>query len=153
MASYVNGSVAVDLEQHAEFESPSPRLVVIDVPEHLRRKHAQSQGQTALSPLAVTAIKCAVAFVAVVVLASFARSLLMANAFGFAYQNASLNSQLEEARSLGAELEVKQSVFGSAERIESIATDVYGMVPVSDVAVLDLAAVPLEEPEPETATE
>ena len=77
----------------------------------------------------------------------------MANAFGFAYQNASLNSQLEEARSLGAELEVKQSVFGSAERIESIATDVYGMVPVSDVAVLDLAAVPLEEPEPETATE
>ncbi len=153
MASYVNGSVAVDLEQQAELESPSPRLVVVDVPEHLRRKHAQSQGQTALSPLAITAIKCAVVFAAVVVLASFGRSLLMANAFGYAYQNAALSGQLEEARSLGAELEVKQSVFGSAERIESIATDVYGMVPVADVAVLDLTVAPVEEPEPETVTE
>lgn len=137
MASYVDGNLAVALEQE-DVQSQSPRFTVVDVPENLRGRHAQAQGQTALAPLAVTAIKCAVAFVAVVAVLSLARSFLMASAFSFSYQNAALSSQLEEARSLGADLEVQQSVFGSAERVVSIATDVYGMVPMTEVAVLDL---------------
>ena len=153
MAPYVDGNLAVELgQEELQEQQLFPRLTVVEVPEHLRRRHAQAQGQTALSPLAVTAIKCVAVFVAAVVVASLARSFLMASAFSFSFQNTSLNAQLEEARSLGADLEVKQSVFGSAERIESIASDVYGMVPIADVAVLDLSQpAPVDEPTEQAA--
>ena len=143
MAQYVSGSTAVELEhedlgQHLTLvEGRSRRASQEQVQTGA---HSQAQAQTALSPLAITAIKCVAAFVAVLVVASLARVFIMATAFGFAAQNTSIASQLETARSQGAELEVQQSVYGSSDRIKSIATDVYGMVPAADVAVLDLGA-------------
>lgn len=143
MAQYMNGSAAVELGHddsghHLTLVAEQPRRVRHTNPEVYAGAHARTQ--TALSPLAVTAIKCAGVFVAVLVVASLMRVFIMAMAFGFASQNASINVQLETARSQGAELEVQQSVYGSSERIKSIATDVYGMVPAADVAVLDLSA-------------
>lgn len=135
---YTNGSAAIQIEQEA-YEAPSHLRVVTSEPR--TRSHARPQAQATLSPMAVTAIKCAVAFVAVALVAAFVRVAIMASAFGFAAQNAAIESQLSEARSQGAELEVQQSVYGSSDRIKAIATDVYGMVPADSVAVLDLSAV------------
>ncbi len=142
MAHYVNGSAAVDLnygqeafEYEEALQQPSRRLTVVPG----SRPQGAQEGQKVLSPIVVTAIKCAVAFAAVVAVAAVARILLMAIAFGFASQNAQLTTQLDEARSLGSELEVQQSVYGNADRILALATDVYGMVPASGTDVIDLS--------------
>ena len=143
MAQYMSGSTAVqldheDLGQHLTLVTEQPGRVRHTQPQAHTAAHAQAQ--TALSPLAVTACKCAAVFAAVLVAVAVVRVFIMASAFGFASQNASINVKLEAALSQGAELEVQQSVYGSSERIKSIATDVYGMVPAADVAVLDLSA-------------
>ena len=151
MARYINGSAAEVLAQEeyayeeVAYEAAQPQRV----PEAPRRltvipgskpQHA-AQTQTQLSPLAVTLCKCAVAFLAVLVVAALGRILLISAAFGYAAQNNTIQNELEKARSLGSELEVQQSVYGSATRVVSLATEVYGMVTVEDVAVLDIAAV------------
>ncbi len=151
MARYINGSAAEDLAQEefayeeAAYEAAQPQRA----PESPRRltvipgskpQHA-AQTQTQLSPLAVTLCKCAVAFLAVLVVAALGRILLISAAFGYAAQNTTIQNELEEARSLGSELEVQQSVYGSASRVVSLATEVYGMVTVEDVAVLDISTV------------
>lgn len=143
MAQYMSGSTAVELD----YEDLGQHLTLVEgEPRRAKREqvqtgsHAHAQTQTALSPLAITAIKCVAAFSAALVVVSLARVFIMATAFGFAAQNTAISTQLETARSQGAELEVQQSVYGSSDRIKSIATDVYGMVPAADVAVLDLGA-------------
>lgn len=150
MAQYMSGSTAVELDHE---ELGQHLTLVTDRPRRARHEQPQTRvaakAQTELSPLAVTALKCVAVFVAALAVVSVARVLLVATAFGFASQNASMNIQLETARSQGAELEVQQSVYGSSERIKSIATDVYGMVPAADVAVLDLHAVAAPEAETE----
>lgn len=150
MAQYMSGSTAVELDheelgQHLTLVTGRPRRARHEQPQ----TRVAAKTQTELSPLVVTALKCAAVFVAALAAVSIVRVLLVATAFGFASQNATMNAQLETARSQGAELEVQQSVYGSSERIKSIATDVYGMVPAADVAVLDLQAVA----SPETETE
>lgn len=144
---YVNGSAAVKYEEEAlereeALQQPQRQLTVL--PGSRPRTLRQEQTQAALSPLAVTGIKCAVAFVAVVAVAAIVRIALIAVAFGFASSNATLETELDEARSLGSELEVQQSVYGSADRITSLATDVYGMVPADSVAVIDLSAAAVD---------
>lgn len=142
MAQYVNGSAAVQLgqeefEQNVAVQQPGRNLTVLpgSRPQHSRHE----QNQTALSPIAVTAIKCAVAFAAIVAVVAIARILLISAAFGYASQNAAMLTQLDEARSEASELEVQQSVYGSADRITSLATEVYGMVPIESVEVLELS--------------
>lgn len=142
MAHYENGNAAVDLnygqeafEYEEALQQPSRRLTVVP---GSRPRGAQEE-QKVLSPIVVTAIKCAVAFAAVVAVVAVARILLMAVAFGFASDNSRLSTQLDEARSLGSELEVQQSVYGNSDRILALATDVYGMVPASSADVIDLS--------------
>ncbi len=140
---YVEGSAAVEfdlepVEREEALQQPSRQLTVL--PGSRGRIGRQEQTQTVLSPIAVTGIKCAVAFAAVLAVAALARILLIALAFGFASDNATLYDQLEEARSLGSELEVQQAVYSNADRITSLATDVYGMVSAESVTVIDLSA-------------
>lgn len=139
MAQYVNGSAAVQLGQEEfereELQQPGRRLTVLpgSRPQH------REQTQTLLAPIAITALKCVGALAATVAAAAVVRTLLIASAFGFSASNTDLRAQLEDARSAGSELEVQQSVFGNPDRITSLATDVYGMVPVEDVTVIDVS--------------
>ncbi len=149
MAPYVNGSAAVKLGQEAEvLETPSraraPRLTVLPgnggspkIGAHAAPR-ARERAEHVLSPLMVTAFKCIAAFVAVLLIASIGRVLLVSLAYGFTSSNHSMITQLDDARSLGSELEVQQSVYGARERVVSLATDVYGMVPATSTAVVDV---------------
>lgn len=141
MAQYVNGSAAVQLGQEEfereELQQPGRRLTVL--PGSRPQHREQTQTQTLLAPIAITALKCVGALAATVAAAAVVRTLLIASAFGFSASNTDLRAQLEDARSAGSELEVQQSVFGNPDRITSLATDVYGMVPVEDVTVIDVS--------------
>lgn len=141
MAQYVNGNVAYqlgaeELEREDVLQQPGRRLTVL--PGSRSQHHVRTQ--TAISPVVVTALKCATAFAVVIAAVALVRILLVASAFAVTSQNAQLSSQLDAARSQGSELEVQVAVYGSQDRITSLATEVYGMAPADSVAVLDLSA-------------
>jgi cell division protein FtsL len=132
-AQYVRGNVAVELEQE---EQAQRQFTVLPGyrPEHGVRTYRH------LSPLAVTLVKCAGFLAAAFLALALGRVLVSATTAGFQAQNTALNSQLDTARSAGTELEVQVSVLGKSDRISSIATEAYGMVPAESVATLDLSA-------------
>ena len=141
MTQYVNGNVAYqlgaeELEREDLLQQPGRRLTVL--PGSRPRQHAQTQ--TAVHPIVVTALKCATAFAVVIAAVALVRILLIASAFTVASQNSQLTAQLDAARSAGSELEVQVAVYGSKERVTSLATEVYGMVPADNVAVIDLSS-------------
>ena len=137
MAHYVSGSAAINYDgAFSAYPQPSPQP---------RRRFRVVEGahaaptSTPLSPLAVTAIKCAIGFIASLAVVAVIRILVIALAFGVASSNAVLANQLESARALGNELEVQQAVYGRSDRIIEIATGVYGMVPMQGTAIMDLS--------------
>ncbi len=150
MARYVNGSAAVEIgaeeverEQELELTQPDQRFTVL--PGSRPQRGQQEQSQRVLSPLVVTAIKCAVAFVAVLFVVGLLRIAVISVAFGYASSNNALYNELDEARSEGSELEVQQAIYGSSDRITSLATDVYGMTAADGVAILDLTVPSIAE--------
>ncbi len=139
---YVNGSAAEQLYneaevlQHEEQREAERQFVV--VPGSRGKSVPVPDGS--LSPIVVTAIKCAVALAAVISVICIARVFIVGMAYGVIAENAQILIQLDEARSAGSELEVQQSIYGNAERIRSIATDVYGMAPAQGSEVLDVSS-------------
>lgn len=138
-AQYMNGNAAVEVGQQEApdltEEQQRPRFTVLPG----TRERAGERSEHELAPLAVTALKCAAAFAAVLVVAALARILVIAVAYGYASSNNDMINRLETLSSQESELEVQQSVYGSSDRIVSLATGVYGMVPAESVTVVDLA--------------
>lgn len=141
--AYVHGNLAEKQLEHAEVEQSSrresnvrPRLRVVEG----SRQATRSQAEPSLSPLAAHALKAAVVVAVCFVAICVARVAIISNTYTVLVQNRDLTSQLEEARALGSELEVQQSVYGNAARVKSIATNVYGMVPAGQVASMDVQA-------------
>lgn len=140
--AYVHGNLAERLN-HAEVEveqsprreeSTRARLRVVE------GSRTRTQSEPCLSPLAVHVLKVAAVVVACFVVVCVVRIALIAGTYSVLVESRELSTQLEEARSLGSELEVQQSVYGNADRVRSIATDVYGMVPATQQATLDVTA-------------
>lgn len=141
--AYVHGNLAEQQFEHAEVEqSPRretaarPRLRVVEG----TRQGTRTQSEPCLSPLAVHMLKAAAVVAVCLVAICIARVAIISSTYSVLMQNRDLNTQLDEARSLGSELEVQQSVYGNSARVKSIATDVYGMVPAGDVATVDVQA-------------
>lgn len=142
---YMNGNAAVELGQQEPLELPEeePRPQFTVLPGSGAERRAREQQERELAPLVVTALKCAAAFAAVLVVVALARILVIALAYGYASSNNDMVSRLDDLRSQESELEVQQSVYGSSERVLSLATSVYGMVPAESVTVVDVS--PAEE--------
>lgn len=139
--AYVHGNLAEQLDHAEELQrtaarevTPRPHLSVVTGTRG--RQHAEAR----LSPLATTALKAAVAVVACVVVISMVRIGVIAATYSVLSENNALLTSLDEARSLGSELEVQQSILGSSERVKSIATEVYGMVSATTVSTIDVSS-------------
>ena len=111
--AYVHGNLAEKQLEHAEVEqSPRresnvrPRLRVVEG----SRQATRSQAEPSLSPLAAHALKAAVVVAVCFVAICVARVAIISNTYTVLVQNRDLTAQLEEARALGSELEVQQSV-------------------------------------------
>lgn len=142
--AYVHGNLAEQqFERAAEVEqsprrttSARPRLRVVEGTHQATR----TQSEPCLSPLAVHILKAAAVVAVCFVAICIARVAIISSTYSVLVQNRDLTAQLDEARSLGGELEVQQSVYGNAARVKSIATGVYGMEPAGQVATLDVQA-------------
>lgn len=93
----------------------------------------------ALSPVAMTVLKCVAAAAAVMFVAGLVKVALISAASSYLAQNAELDSQLEAARYSASELEVQNSIYSDKDRVWSIATQVYGMTYPEQSAQVDLA--------------
>lgn len=133
---YVQGSLAEEL-QHEEVASSRPSFSVLVTPRG--GQHAERY----LSPLAATAVKCVIAVAVCVMLMSIVRVALITETFQLATANSTLNTQIDEARATGSELEVQQAIVSNSERIRSIAVDVYGMETAGQVTTI---SAPVVEP-------
>lgn len=135
---YVHGSLAEQLENEGAASQRAgrasrPSLSVL--PSAKPRQHAEAY----LSPLAVSILKAVVALGVCAAVACVARIAVITVCFSVSAQNNALVNQIDEARATGDELEVQQSVYGNSERVRSIATDVYGMVPAASVTTVSAA--------------
>ncbi len=136
--AYVHGNLAEQLDfepqvQPVEQQDARPQLNVVNG----TRTQSRQQADPYLSPLQMTVVKAVAALVVGIVAVCIARVAIISSTYAVMSQNSNLTSQLEEARSLGSELEVQQSVVANSERVRSIATDMYGMVPAGQVVSLD----------------
>lgn len=151
--AYVHGNLAEQqIERAAEVEqSPRrtatarPRLRVVEG----TRQATRTQSEPCLSPLAAHILKAAAVVAVCFVVICIARVAIISSTYSVLVQNRDLTAQLDEARALGGELEVQQSVYGNAARVKSIATGVYGMEQAGQVATLDVQAAQA----PEAATD
>lgn len=129
---YVHGSVAEQLEREELGSSSSrPSLNVVTSPR------ASQHAETYLSPLAVTVLKAVAAVGVCLAVACVGRIAVITKCFQVTSANSAITTQIDEARAAGDELEVQQSIYGNSERVRSIATDVYGMVPAGQVTTIN----------------
>ena len=129
---YVHGSAAEQLErEQLGGTSSRPSLNVLQSPR--TSQHAE----TYLSPLAVTVLKAVAAVGVCVALACVGRIAVITKCFQVTSANSALTTQIDQARATCDELEVQQSIYGNSERVRSISTDVYGMVPAGQVTTVN----------------
>jgi cell division protein FtsL len=130
--SYVNGNVAVQFEEQ-ELAHEGRRLTVFS-------GSLPSPGTRPLSAVSRTALKCAVAVLAVMTAVAVCVIATTAVSFAYSAQNDTMQAELDTIRKESRELENSIANNGNLERVRSLAANVYGMVAVEGETVLDLDA-------------
>lgn len=135
--AYILGSAA---EQFGAVRAPQRETQVRPAPRRLTVVPGtrQASSEELLSPLACTTLRCA-RMVAVFAVALFTLSLMLTGVTRLILeQDRTVQSQVLDAQAQTRQLEVQVAANEDSSRIIEYSTQVYGMVPASQVATIDL---------------
>lgn len=122
------------MPERRQREVPAPSFEV------LPGRGEDAARRSGLSPQAVFAFKIVIAVAVFLGIVCGVRVWLTAATVGVLMDTQTLTASVSEARALGSELEVQQSILANPTRIQSVASEDLGMGPASQVAYLDVSS-------------